>query len=120
MTTVGPYSFTRAAAADPQGLIQDENRILPGEWAWIDRAQDWSDGKGDSSRRWLMIYARCPDCLTLSTVWRLNAPAGHSHDLDPQGHLTPSVECPHQPNGAPCGFHTHPTTLRDFVDLRVA
>lgn len=118
MPTTGTYAFQRAAAADDKGLIQDENRILPGEWAWIDRTQEFSDV--DGLRRWLMIYARCPDCGLLATVWRLNSPPGHSHDLDAQGRLQPSVECPHKPKGAKCGFHTHPTTLLNFFDLRAA
>jgi hypothetical protein len=109
MPTTGAYEFKLAAAA-LAGIIVDENNIQRGEWAWVDRTQDWADG----TRRWLIVYARCPDCGFLSTVWRVGAPAGHDHELDGAGILTPSVQCPHEP----CGFHTQPTKLLNFIDLR--
>lgn len=109
MPTTGAYEFKLAPKAF-KGVISDENNINRGEWAWIDRTQEWACG----TRRWLMVYARCPDCGFLSTVWRIGSPPGHTHELDAAGVLTPSVQCPHEP----CGFHTQPTRLADFVDLR--
>ena len=108
MPTTGAYEFKLAVDAH-EGVISDENKIQRGEWAWIDRTQEAA-----GSRRWLMVYARCPDCGLLATVWRLGSSAGHSHELDATGLLTPSVQCPHEP----CGFHTQPTKLSGFVDLR--
>lgn len=120
MATAGAYIFRRAKAASPEGVIQDENAIQAGEWAWIDRSSEWpEEAQKQACSRWLMIYARCPDCGHLSTVWRLGAPAGHNHDLSIDGELQPSVQCDHTVGAGKCGFHTHPTRLEGFTDLRI-
>lgn len=121
MPTEGAYSFKLAAKA-VNGLIVDENDIDVGEWAWIDRTLDWEEAGEKKSRRHLLIYARDPDCKTLCTLWRRfgdTLPVGHEIDL--HGNVTPSVK--HEwPYGDPpverCGFHTQPTTLLGFIDLR--
>lgn len=120
MPTTGSFVFSRALTADSHGIIQDPNTITKGEWAWIDRTTDWSDEEGRGSRRWLMIYARCPDCGFLSTLWRIGAPSGRDHQVGPDGTLHPSVECTHVIEGKKCGFHTQPTRLGGFVDIRGA
>lgn len=116
MATSGSYEFKLAPAAAADGLIVDENQIARGEWAWIDRTREFTSAGEEpaGSRRWLMIYCRCPDCGFLSTVWRLQSPPGHSHEVDGNGVVTPSVQCPHDP----CGFHTAPTRLLGFIDRR--
>lgn len=115
MPTVGSYEFKLSENA-VDGVIKDENQIGRGCWAWIDRTQEWAAVGVDpaGSRRWLMIYARCPDCGNLSTLWRLQSPPGHSHEVDATGLLKPSVQCAHES----CGFHTSPTRLLGFVDRR--
>lgn len=113
--TIGKYEFKLASAA-VEAVIEDANKIQKGEWAWIDRTLEWgpSGDEPAGSKRVLMIYARCPDCGFLSTLWRISSPPGHSHNVDANGVVTPSVECPHKP----CGFHTGPTTLLGFKELR--
>lgn len=115
MPTTGAYEF-KLATASQNGVVVDENTIERGEWAWIDRTQEWTsvENQAAGKRRWLMIYCRCPDCGILATVWRLQSPPGHTHEIAADGTLSPSVQCPH----APCGFHTQPTKLLGFVDLR--
>lgn len=108
MPTTGSYSFERAEKST-NGEIKREDYIARGEWAWVDRTQDFGDGS-----RHFMVYCRCPDCGLLATVWRVGSPPGESHELSADGILTPSVQCPH---GA-CGFHTQPTKLLDFIDIR--
>lgn len=107
MTTIGPYDY-RLSPAAIDGVVQDENVIGPGEWAWLDRRP--------VERRWLSIYVRCPDCGFLGTLWRSYGDDVHGHQVDAQGNISPSVGCPH----APCGFHTQPTRLLGFVDRRPA
>lgn len=115
MPTTGAYEFKLAPAA-VKAVVEDENVIARGEWAWIDRTQEWGelDPQTTVRRRWLMVYARCPDCGLLSTLWRIGSRAGHSHEIDCAGNLSPSVQCPHDG----CGFHTQPTRLLNFQDLR--
>ena len=109
MPTTGAYEF-RLALASKDAVIEDENQIGLGCWAWIDRTADVP-----GSRRWLMLYARCPDCGLLCTLWRVRDDAS-GHQIDAHGNLSPSVQCPHEP----CGFHTQPTRLQGFVDRRTA
>jgi len=121
MPVNGPYDFKRAVKADARGVVQKDEDIGVGEWAWIDRTLDWSDGDVEHKKRVLMIYLRDPDCKTLCTVWRKFGDEVHGHDLDAAGNISPSVL--HQwPYGDPpqerCGFHSMPTKLLDFVDLR--
>lgn len=122
MPVNGPYDFKRAAKADSTGVVEDENNIAVGEWAWIRRPIKWTQDGIEHEKLWLLIYLRDPDCKTLCTLWRRLGPeAAHGHDIDGQGNVHPSVL--HQwPYGDPpaerCGFHSMPTRLLDFVDLR--
>jgi hypothetical protein len=113
--TTGAYVF-QLAPGSKGGVILDENVISRGAWAWIDRTHEWEATATECAgfRRWLMIYARCPDCGNLSTLWRLGSPPGHTHEVSSDGLVTPSVQCPH----AMCTFHTQPTRLDGFKDLR--
>lgn len=115
MPTTGAYEFKLCGHAQG-GVVDDENLIARGEWSWIDRTQEWGahDLLPGGKRRWLMVYARCPDCGLLSTLWRIGSPPGHSHEIDCQGNLSPSVQCSHDG----CLFHTQPTRLLNFQDLR--
>ena len=106
MPTTGAYVFRKAAASDLHGRLGDENQIGRGEWAWIDRTT--------VGRRWLSIYLRCPDCGILATLWRSFGDHSSGHAIDAKGNIHPSVGCPH----TPCGFHTMPTMLENFRDLR--
>jgi len=108
MSTTGAFTFQLAPSAK-EGIVEDENTIGRGEWGWIDRTGDFGD-----SKKHLMIYARCPDCGILSTLWREGSPPGHSHEIGATGLVSPSIQCPHQG----CGFHTQPSTLAGFVELR--
>jgi len=111
MPTTGPYQFQLAPAAAQGGVVDDENKIGRGEWAWVDR---------QGARRWLAIYLKCPDCGTLATLWRRYGDAAdqHGHQIDAQGNITPSVGCPDIHGRPPCGFHTQPTKLLGFIDRR--
>lgn len=113
MPTAGPYEFKLASAAGQGGVVDNENVIWRGEWAWVDRQHA-------GARRWLAIYVRCPDCGTLATLWRRYGDASdqHGHQIDGQGGISPSVGCPDIPGRVPCGFHTQPTKLLGFVDRR--
>lgn len=122
MPVNGPYNFKRAAKANAQGVVLKDEDIGVGEWAWIDRTQEWEDAGAKQSKRHLLIYLRDPDCKELCTVWRRfgdGKPQGH--DIDGQGNVTPSV-LHNWPFGDPpqerCGFHSIPTKLLDFVDIR--
>ena len=108
MPTTGAYEFKLAPAAGAGGVIDDDNRIAKGEWAWIERVPE------GASPRWLSIHIRCSDCGVLSTLWRAYGADQHGHKIDAQGNVSPSVGCPHKP----CGFHTQPTKLLGFVDRR--
>lgn len=109
MPTTGAYEFKLTVKAK-EGVIDDENLIDRGCWAWIDRTT--------KERRWLSIYLRCPDCGILATLWRSFGDKSHGHQIDAQGNISPSVGCPHVIDGKPCGFHTQPTRLISFVDRR--
>jgi hypothetical protein len=111
MATVGAYEFKPAEGAR-DGAIDDENKIGRGCWAWLDRTTP--------ERRWLSIYLRCPDCGILATLWRSFGDQSSGHAIDAAGNVSPSVGCPHKPDGTPCGFHTQPTRLVGFVDRRAA
>lgn len=122
MPTTGSYSFKRAAKAGPDGVVSDENDIAVGEWAWIRMDLDGDNQDGTKWKKdYLLIYIRDPDCKMLATLWRRFGEVSVGHDIDAQGNVHPSVL--HQwPYGDPpferCGFHTQPTKLLDFVDLR--
>jgi hypothetical protein len=114
--TLGAYEFRRALAASPNGVVEDENQIQVGEWAWLDRTAELG---GDKRR--LFIYIRDPDCRTLATLFFQDGDTGRGHAIDKEGNVTPSVY--HKwPYGDPpqerCGFHTSPTRLLGFIDLR--
>lgn len=121
MPTDGPYQFKRAAKS-VDGVVADENDIAVGEWAWIDRTTELEQDGAKAAKRTILIYLRDPDCKTLCTLWyRFGDGKPIGHDIDGQGNVWPSVH--HKwPYGDPpveqCGFHTHPTKLLDFVDLR--
>jgi hypothetical protein len=146
MPTTGSYSFNLAPAA-VGGVVQHEDQIPVGCWAWIDRTADYEASGVKGAVRWLMIYARCPDCTYLSTLYRRRSvaePVGHDigkdgngnpsalhtwqvdgatepvgHDIDKGGNVNPSVLHTWQVDGVEqCGFHTQPTRLLDFMDLR--
>ena len=118
MPTTGSYSFRRALLAGPNGLIANENDIAVGEWAWIDYTDRVASEVG---KKYLLILMRDPDCKMLATLWRRFGDEVHGHDIDGQGNIHPSV-LHNWPYGDPpvehCGFHTQPTKLLDFVDLR--
>jgi hypothetical protein len=121
MPTTGAYSFKRAAKANSKGVVADEKDIAVGEWAWICRTVDWEDAGEKKEKHYLLIYLRDPDCCELATLWRRFGTEIHGHDIDSQGNVHPSV-LHNWPYGDPpverCGFHTQPTKLLDFVDLR--
>jgi len=117
--TTGAYSFRRAQKAGPDGIIENENDIAIGEWAWNRRSIQIAE-PGDE-KLYLLLLLRDPDCKELATLWRRFGSDVHGHDIDGQGNVTPSVW--HRfPYGDPpierCGFHTQPTKLLDFVDVR--
>jgi hypothetical protein len=115
MPTTGAYEFKRAEKS-VNGLIDDENKIGVGEWAWV----DYSERAGGGGK-YLLILMRDPDCKMLATLWRGFKDQVHGHDIDSHGNVSPSV-LHNFPFGDPpvemCGFHTQPTKLLDFVDLR--
>ncbi len=112
MPTSGAYEFRRAAASQ-NGVVVDENQVQVGEWAWWDRGAD-----EEPRRRYILLICD-PDCKTPATLLFPNVT--NHHTIDAMGNVTPSVW--HKfPFGDPpvemCGFHTQPTRLLDFVDLR--
>lgn len=114
MPTSGAYEFKLSPKA-VGGVIEDEMGMLPGEWAWVQKDILGTDGK------FVAIYACCPDCGLLMTLWRrfgfIDEPKGHQ--VDAQGNVNPSVLHRYVVDGVDrCGFHTMPTRLLDFVDLR--
>lgn len=121
MPTTGYYEFKLAPRAKG-GLIEDENDILVGEWAWIDRTADYEGPDFKGTVRWLMIYARCPDCKELCTLYRRRGTGeAKGHNIDSQGNITPSVLHTFIYQGVEkCGFHTQPTKLLGFMDLRTS
>lgn len=113
MSTEGAYVFKRSALA-VNGLVPDESAHLiePGAWAWVRKT--WADGPD-----FLAVYCMCPDCGHLMTVWRKFGDEVRGHRLDADGSLHPSVLHTWKDNGVEqCGFHTIPTKLADFIDLR--
>jgi hypothetical protein len=121
MPTTGSYSFRRAAKAGPDGVVADENDIAVGEWAWIQFEIECDEGGLKTTKKYLLIYLRDPDCKTLCTLWRRFGEVSVGHDIDGQGNVSPSV-LHNWPYGDPpterCGFHTQPTKLLGFVDKR--
>lgn len=119
MPTTGSYQF-KLAVASKDGLVEDGHLLQKGEWAWVDRTADYEAGGVKETCRWLMIYACCPDCGNALTLYRkrgVKEPVGH--DIDAAGNVSPSVLHTWQVNGVEqCGFHTQPTKLLGFVDLR--
>jgi hypothetical protein len=114
MPTTGAYSFKRAASADASGVVPDEGlSIQPGEWGWVKRKVGDTDDL-------LCLYIGCPDCKHLGTIYiRFNRAPARGHDIGAQGNVHPSVLHTWKDNGVEqCGFHTQPTTLLDFVDVR--
>lgn len=114
----GPYDFKRAAKAAPNGLIIDENDIDVGEWAWVDYTDRVASEVG---KKYLLILIRDPDCKTPATVWRRFGDEVHGHDIDSQGNVKPSILHNWRYGDPPverCGFHSYPTRLLDFVDIR--
>ncbi len=121
MPTTGSYSFKLAAKA-VKGVVENDSDIAVGEWAWVDRTTEWEEAGVKHTKRHLMIYARDPDCRELCTLWRrFGDSEAHGHDIDAHGNISPSV-LHTWPYGDPpqerCGFHTQPTKLLGFVDLR--
>lgn len=107
MPTTGAYEF-RLAAKAVNGMVPDDHLewIEDGEWAWID--------KKDGPEGWLLMH-RCPDCHEFGTLWAYN----RGHKIDAEGNITPSVAHSWKYAGVErCGFHTQPTTLLGFIDLR--
>lgn len=119
MPTQWAYAFKLAAAAK-DGLVEDGHLLKPGEWAWVDRTIDYTPDGIKEKTRWLMIYACCPDCKLPMTLFRRRGktePAGHTIDKD--GNIKPSVLHSYKIEGVEqCGFHTQPTKLLGFIDLR--
>jgi hypothetical protein len=120
MPTTGAYEFKLAAKAK-DGLVEDAPDLERGEWAWIDRTTDYNAAGVKEPCRWLMIYACCPDCGEPMTLYRRRGGGeAKGHDIDKTGNISPSVLHTWQVNGIErCGFHTQPTKLLGFVDLRV-
>lgn len=118
MPTLGRYEFKLAAAAK-DGFLPDSNidQMKPGEWAWIDRSADLSD-LADSYC--LMIYACCPDCSQLMTLYRKRGDSeAQGHMIDITGNVSPSVLHTWKVNGVEqCGFHSIPTRLLGFMERR--
>lgn len=119
MPTTGAYDFKRAGKADSTGLIANEHDIGIGEWAWV----DYTDRVGtETGKRYLFILMRDPDCTLLSTLWsRFGDEVKSPFTIDAHGNINPSVWHKFQIGDPPvekCGFHTQPTRLLDFVDLR--
>jgi hypothetical protein len=115
----GSYEFKLAAKA-VDGLIKDDRELERGEWAWIDRTAEYVAAGVAEKCRWLMIYACCPDCGGIATLYRRRG-AGEpkGHDIDAQGNITPSVHHTWKIGDVErCGFHTQPTKLLGFVDRR--
>jgi hypothetical protein len=110
MPTSGAYDFKLSPKAI-DGVIEDEMGMFPGEWAW-----HWVPDVG-----FLAVYACCLDCGNLMTLWRRLESDVHGHTIDGAGNINPSVLYSWMYGDPPvemCGFHTWPTTLRSFVDLR--
>lgn len=107
MPTSGAYEFRLARKAVDHQVPGDHLEYIEnGEWAWVKLVdQGWC------------CMNRCPDCHHLATLWQ----NGKGHTIDAAGNISPSVlhRWPYGPNQEEqCGFHTQPTWLLNFVDLR--
>lgn len=112
MPVNGPYQFRRAAKSDARGMIDDENEIQVDEWAWVRRPGD---------PEFLMLLLRDPDCRMLATIWRRFGSDVKGHQIDAQGNVHPSILHTWlygDPPAERCGFHSMPTRLLDFTDIR--
>ena len=111
--TSGAYEFKLAPCA-LDGFAEDEMKIAPGEWAWhLQKIEEHPD--------FLAVYACCPDCGLLMTLWRQFGAQITGHKIDAQGNISPSVLHSYMYGDPPvekCGFHTIPTKLLDFCDKR--
>lgn len=110
MPTTGAYEFRRAAKS-VNGVVTNENDIAVGEWAWLDR------GAEEEPQRRYILLIRDPDCQMEGTLWF----QGKGHTIDTQGNVSPSILHSWKYGDPPiekCGFHTQPTKLLEFVDLR--
>lgn len=107
----GPYEFKLSIVAKG-GLVQEAVEIEPGAWAWYK-----VETAGQPT--YLGLYACCPDCCLPMTLWRRFGDQVHGHQIDAQGNIHPSVAHTYKVDGVDkCGFHTQPTKLLDFIDLR--
>ena len=106
MPTTGAYEFKLAAKAVNACVPDDHLEYMEkGEWAWVDRTQDYG----------CLLMHRCPDCGQLGQLWSKDK----GHTIDAQGNVRPSVAHNYTVGGVnQCGFHTQPTRLLSFVDLR--
>lgn len=105
MPTTGPYEFHLAPKAVNAVVSDNPDLIDCGEWSWVDRTSDYG---------WLLI-ARCPDCGGMITLWSHD----RGHNIDDQGNVTPSVLHSYKVDMKErCGFHTMPTKLLDFREVR--
>lgn len=119
MPTTGAYEFKRAAKADAQGIASEDGDIAPGEWAWRRFELDIEENGVKCKKAYLMLYIKDPDCKELGTLWRRFGSQIHGHTIDAKGNVSPSVLHNFVYNGVEqCGFHTQPTKLLDFVDIR--
>ena len=111
MPTTGSCEFKLSNEAK-NGVVSDPVLLGRGEWAWVDRSVD--------GKRWLMVNAGCPDCGHPMTLWRrLEGTDAAGHTIDAAGLVKPSVAHSYKVEGVEkCGFHTQPTKLLGFVDLR--
>lgn len=109
MSTTGSYEFKPATVAK-NGFVVDALDLKPGEWAWY---------RIPSDHEFLAIYAGCPDCKLPMTFWRRFGQDSRGHAISPAGDVSPSVLHTYLVDGQEkCGFHTQPTKLIGFVDLR--
>ena len=113
MPTNGPYEFKLSPKA-VNGVIEDELGMFPGEWAWHKQ-----DVNGD---QFLAVYCCCPDCGLLMTIWRrfgTGTQGIKGHTINPLGEVSPSILHTYPVDGKEaCGFHSIPTKLLGFMDLR--
>lgn len=110
MPTTGAYEFKLSPKA-VDGLIGDVLGIFRGEWAW--------HRKNVNGDEFLAIYCCCPDCGLPMTIWRRFGSEVTGHTIDGAGNISPSVLHSYKVRGVEkCGFHTIPTKLLEFVDLR--
>lgn len=112
MGTNGPFDFKLSLKA-VEGVIDDELGMFPGEWAWKRQG-----GAGDE---FLAVYCCCPDCGLLMTIWRRFGTDAKGHTIDAAGNVSPSILHNYPVDGKnACGFHSIPTRLIGFVDLRTS